>query len=78
MGFRKQLDYNAVQHQIYMSGIDLLDSRNDGYTQWSIKQDLYRLSWLLEKILKESPKFVDEDKFITEHEQHKMWRTLTK
>lgn len=76
MGYRKPMDYNSVHHQIYMSGIHLLDSRNDGFTQWYVKQDLYRIKWLVDAILKESDTFSGEDEFLKEHEQKVMWRTL--
>ena len=78
MGFRKPIDYNAVQHQIYISGVELNSPYNDGYVQWEIKKDLHKLKWLLDEILKDSPEFVGEDEFLKEHEQVKMWRTLAK
>lgn len=76
MGFRKPMDYTSVHHQVYMSGIELLNDRNDGFTQWYIKQDLYRIKWLIDEILKESPEFSGEQEFLTEHSQQVMWRTL--
>lgn len=76
MGFRKPMDYNSVNHQIYMSGVELHNSRNDGYTQWAIKQDLYRVKWLVDNILKDSPTFSGEEEFLKEHDQVVMWRTL--
>ena len=76
MGYRKPMDYNSVHHQIYVSGVELNSRYNDGYTQWMIKQDLYKLKWLLDSIIKESPTFADEQEFLTENEKRVMWRTL--
>ena len=76
MGFRKPMDYNSVNHQIYMAGVELHSSYNDGYTQWAIKQDLYRVKWLVDNILKDSPTFSGEEEFLKEHEQHIMWKNL--
>jgi hypothetical protein len=76
MGFRKPLDYNTVQHNIYMAGVELCSDRNDGYIQWEIKQDLYRLKWLIDEILAKSPTFMDEPQFVEEHECAKVWRVL--
>lgn len=78
MGFRKSLDYNTVQHNIYMAGVELHSPRNDGFTQFEIKKDLYKLKWLIDEILSESSKFTGEEEFLQENEQRKMWRTLTK
>ena len=57
MGYRKPMDYNSVHHQIYMSGVELHSPYNDGFTQFEIKKDLYKLKWLLDEILKESSAF---------------------
>ena len=78
MGFLKQMDYNSLHHQIYMSGVELHSPYNDGYTTFEIKKDLHKLKWLLDEIMADSPTFVGEDDFLKEHEQTKMWRTLSK
>ncbi len=51
MGMRKQMDYNSVHHQIYMSGVELHSNYNDGYNQFEIKKDLHRIKWLLDDII---------------------------
>lgn len=76
MGFRKPLDYNSVQHQIHMAGVELRSHYNDGFNQWEIKKDLYKLKWLLDGILKESPEFADEAKYLEENEKKIIWKTL--
>lgn len=76
MGFRKPMDYNSVHHQIYMAGVELHSPYNDGYNQWAIKQDLYRIKWLVDAILKDSDKFTGEEEFLKEREQKEMWRKL--
>jgi len=78
MGFRKPMDYNSASHQIYMAGVELHEPKNDGFTQWMIKQDLYKLKWLLDEIMADAPTFAGEEEFLKEHEQVKMWRTLKK
>ena len=76
MGFRKPMDYNSVSHQIYMSGTELHSARNDGFVQWEIKKDLYKLKFLVDEILKQSPEFVGESEFLQEHAKKKMWKSL--
>jgi vancomycin permeability regulator SanA len=78
MGFRKPMDYNAVHHQIYMAGVELHSPYNDGYVQWEIKKDLYKLKWLIDSIMKDSPEFAGEKEFVEEHEKIVMWKTLAK
>jgi hypothetical protein len=78
MGHRKPMDYNSVSHQIYMTGVEINSMYNDGFTQSMMKQDLYKLKWLIDEIIQDSPTFSDEEEFLKEHEQVKMWRTLKK
>lgn len=72
------MDYNSIHHQLYTAGVELYSPYNDGYNQWSIKQDLYRIKWLVDEILSESPKFSGEEEFLEEHSKVKMWRTLNR
>lgn len=76
MGFSKPMDYNAVHHQIYLAGVEMRSPYNDGYVQWDIKQDLYKLKWLLDDIFRDAPKFVGEDEFLDEHSKKEMMRVL--
>lgn len=76
MGFKKPMDYNSVNHQIYMAGVELHSAYNDGFVQWEIKKDLYKIKWLVDAILKDSGTFADEEQFLKENEQRVMWRTL--
>jgi hypothetical protein len=78
MGFHKPMDYNSVHHQIYMAGVELHSSYNDGFTTWGIKQDLHRIKWLLDEIMADAPTYADEQEFLDEHSKVKMWRTLKK
>jgi hypothetical protein len=50
--------------------------RNDGYVQWEIKKDLYKLKSLLDQILKDSPEFVGEAEFLEDQSKQQMWRAL--
>lgn len=76
MGFKQHLDYTRIHHDIYIAGVELNNNRNDGFTQWCIKQNLYRLNWLIEDILQKSPKFSLEDEFLLEHDKAKVLDAL--
>jgi hypothetical protein len=76
MGFRKPMDYNSVSHQIYIAGVELNSPRNDGYVAFEIKKDLYRLKFLLDEILKDSPEFVGEPEFLEQQSKRQMWKAL--
>ena len=79
MGFRKPMDYHSVHHQIYLAGVELNSARNDGFTTWPIKQDLYKLKFLLDEIMKASPTYGDlEQQFLTEESKRQVWHMLEK
>jgi hypothetical protein len=78
MGFSKPMDYNSVHHQIYLAGVELHSPYNDGYVTFEIKKDLYKIKWLLDEIMADAPKYSGEEEFLKEHDQKKMWRTLSK
>jgi hypothetical protein len=68
MPMQKVLDYHRISHEINMAGVELNDSRNDGFNQFEIKKDLYRLKWLLDLTLEKSPSFIGEDQFLMEND----------
>lgn len=76
MGFKRPMDYNQVRHQIYMTGVEVCHPGNDGFTASYLKEDLYKLKWLIENILRDAPTFVGEEEFIAAHEKEVMWRNL--
>ena len=76
MGFRKPMDYYAISHQIHMAGVELNSSMNDGFTQFEIKKELFKLKWLIDGILSSSSKFEGEEQFIKEHSQQQMLNIL--
>ncbi len=56
------------------------DSRMDGYTTWACKQDLYRVQFALDRMLKNCPIYSLEDEWLEEQrlerEKQQIWRTL--
>lgn len=72
------LDYRTLSEQINIAGLELLSQHNDGYTDWEIKQGLYKLKWLIDEILIDSPKFICEEEFLIEYSKKKMWDELKK
>ena len=56
------------------------DPRMDGYTTWACKQDLYRVQFALDRMLKNCPTYSPEDEWLEEQqldrEKEQVWRTL--
>jgi hypothetical protein len=78
MGFKKPLDYNSISHQIWIAGVEISSPRNDGYTAWEIKKELYDLQHLLSRVLKNSPTFTPEDDYLRELEKKEIEFILQK
>ena len=58
------------------------DPRMDGYTTWACKQDLYRVQFALERMLKNCPTYSIEAEWLQEQaeqrDKEQVWSTLNK
>lgn len=77
MGF-KAPDYNSILYEIGKIGTELYSPYNDGYIQWEAKKNLYFIKFKIDELIKDAPTFADEDKFLKEYNQEKMWKELKK
>jgi hypothetical protein len=55
---------------------EMNDWRNDGYAQWHCKQDLYRVKFELDRLLKSSPHFSMEREWLAEQQKQQVWKIL--
>lgn len=76
MGFKKPIDLDNVIRQLHHSYIEIASPYNDGFTSFYVKQDLYRIKFLLDEMLKELPTFSGEEEWLIEQEKTKMWKEL--
>ena len=51
---------------------------NDGFTQFEIKKDLYRIKWLMDDYFSNAPKFVGEDEWVDKMMQKRVIEILKK
>lgn len=77
-GYIKRWNVGDILNQLNSAYFTCTDRRQDGFTTWPIKQDLYRIKWHLEKIIASCPTYLDEHEFIKEHEQEILIETLKK
>ena len=58
------------------------DPRMDGYTTWACKQDLYRVQFALERMLKNCPTYSPEEEWLeeqrVERDKEQVWSTLNR
>jgi hypothetical protein len=47
-----------------------------GWNNWPCKQDLYRVKFAVDEMLKNTSRFTGEDEWLLEQEQEKMWNRL--
>lgn len=59
--------------QIYFA---TTDPRMDGFVTWGCKQDLYRVKFALDDMLKQCPVYTPEAEFLEQHEKQKVWKSL--
>lgn len=76
MGFKKNWDVANVAQQINTMVYECSSGYNDGYVSWGVKQDLYRIKWLVDEALKRCDTFEPEKEWLREQEQKKIIKIL--
>ena len=77
MGFRKP-DLVSAEVNIHMAMSEANSRFNDGFTQFEIKKDLYRLKWILEDYFIKAPNLTGEEEWVQEMLQKRVWEILKK
>jgi hypothetical protein len=47
-----------------------------GYVNWPCKQDLYRVKFAVDEMLKKTSGFAGEEEWLEQQEKEKMWKAL--
>lgn len=74
MSFVKRWDSAKILQDIGSCYAQVTSPYNDGFTAWACKQDLYRVKFELDRMLKNSPTFAGEQTWV---EQQQLWTALT-
>jgi len=76
MGFKQNWNIVDIVRQINSMAYESNSPHNDGFTGFGIKQDLYRIKWIVDDALKRCPHFVGEEEFIEKHEHQELIKIL--
>ena len=76
MGFKKSWDVTNVAQQVNTMVYEAKSGYTDGFVGWGIKQDLYRIKWLVDDALKRCSTYAPEDEWLREQEKKKVIRIL--
>ena len=49
-----------------------------GFVNWPCKQDLYRVKFAVDEMLRNTSTFAGEDEWLLQQEKEKMWKILKK
>ena len=60
-------------HKMYVGATDPYET---GWNNWPCKQDLYRVKFAVDEMLKKTSTFTGEKEWLEELEKEKMWKTL--
>ncbi len=47
-----------------------------GWNNWPCKQDLYRVKFAVDEMLKKTGKFAGEEEWLLEHDKEQVWKAL--
>jgi hypothetical protein len=80
MGYIKRWSTADMGAQIQQMVYAATDPRQDGYTTWPIKQELYQLKWAVDDALEKCSTYSTEKEWVDEQllkrDQEKMWNIL--
>lgn len=77
MGFKKPLEVASIAQQINSAAYTCGSSHTDGFTGWSIKQDLYQIKEILDNAINRCPNFGEaESEWLHNQEQRKIIKIL--
>ena len=77
MGYKKP-DLQTTNILINTAICEANSRFNDGFTQFEIKKELYKLKWILDEYFEKAPKYVGEDEWIDEMMKRKVIEILKK
>jgi hypothetical protein len=73
-----KIDWNV--NQVISECQKMYHGANDpyvtGWNNWPCKQDLYRVKFAVDEMLKKTNRFSDEDQWLLEQEKNEMWKIL--
>jgi hypothetical protein len=72
----KNWNLTEIENQLQRIYYACSDPRMDGFVTWGCKQDLYRVKFLVDELLKKCPNYSVEAKWLEELEKQKVWKTL--
>lgn len=52
------------------------DPNMTGWVNWPCKQDLYRVKFAVDEMLKKTSTFVGEEEWLEEHRKEQVWKAL--
>lgn len=52
------------------------DPRMTGWVNWPCKQDLYRVKFAVDEMLKKTSTFAGEEEWLEEHDKEEVWKAL--
>lgn len=76
MGFRKVWNIDNIQAQIEGAVRECTSNYNDGFSQWEIKKDLYKIKWAVDEALSRCGKFSGEDEWLRDQSKERLLSIL--
>jgi len=76
MGYKINHNPADIISRIRALGYECSNIRTDSWVAWGMKQDLYRIKWIVDELLSNAPDFSLEPDWLKEQEQEKIVRYL--
>ena len=76
MSFKKTWDADHIIRDLAACTSEVRSAYNDGFLSWGCKQDLYRVKYALNQMLRDTPTFAGEQQYVESLESMQTWEIL--
>lgn len=73
----KSWSVDEITTQLRACEFAMHDPRMTGYVTWECKKDIFRIKFLLDEILDNSPTYAGEQEWLEERAKEKTWKIIS-
>ena len=78
MPYIEKTGVTTIKEQLWQWDGVMHDNNIDGFNGWGCKQKLYKVKFMLDKIIENAPTYSGEEEWLHESNKEKIWSELKK
>jgi hypothetical protein len=74
----KSWSVENITNQLRACEFAMQDPRMTGYVTWECKKDIFKIKFVLDEILDNSPTYIGEEAWLNEQAKEKTWKIISR